>query len=138
MNYGIVNQSQLEDIDNIIRKDLIDKGVACVILFDTAGNSIVKSDNGVCNYDTYAFTALAAGNFAAVDSMANLVGEDGFSQLFHKGKKTSIHFCKVNDDLRLVSIFGPRISLGLLRLNVIEVINKIRDICRPGQKTNDD
>ena len=135
MNYGIENQDQLEAIDNVLQMDLIHSGVQCAILIDTAGNTISSCNDGTNNYDTYAFSALAAGNFATVESMAALAGEAEFSQLFHKGERISIHFCKVNNDLLLINIFDNQISLGLLRLKVSETIEKINMICRENQKT---
>ncbi|MEA2082939.1 MAG: roadblock/LC7 domain-containing protein [Thermodesulfobacteriota bacterium] len=135
MNYGFVNQDQLENIDKALKKDLIDIGVECVMLIDMAGNTIAKCDNGKCTVDTYAFAALAAGNYATVDAMAKLVGETEFSLLFHKGEKASIHFSKVNNDLLLITMFNRELSLGFLRLKVVELIEKIRNIC--GQSKND-
>jgi predicted regulator of Ras-like GTPase activity (Roadblock/LC7/MglB family) len=136
MNYGIETQEQLESIENTLQKELIDIGVICTILLDTAGNTIAKADDGKKSYDTYAFAALAAGNYASVDAMAQLIDEKEFSMLFHKGEHNSIQFCKVNEDLLLVNIFGKEISLGFLRLKVTEVVEKIKKICRATQKAS--
>ncbi len=134
MNHGIETTEQLEDIENTLQKELVDIGVICTILLDTAGNTIAKADNGTKSYDTYAFAALAAGNYASVDAMAQLIDEEEFSLLFHKGENSSIQFCKVNEDLLLVNIFSKEISLGFLRLKVTEVVEKIKRICRGSQK----
>ena len=72
--------------------------------------------------------ALAAGNFATVDAMAKLVGEQEFSLLFHKGTDCNIHFSKIDDELLLISMFGKEISLGFVRLNVVEAIEDIRKL----------
>lgn len=128
MNYGIVSQEQLEKIDQIIVSKLIDLGVDCAIIIDMAGNIITAKDNGESKYDVYSFAALAAGNFATVDAMAKLVGEQEFSLLFHKGQDSNIHFSKIDDELLLISMFGREISLGFLRLNVVEAIEQIRKL----------
>ena len=128
MNYGIVSQEQLERIDALLSDKLIKLGVDCVIIIDMAGNIITAKDNGTCKYDVYSFAALAAGNFATVDAMAKLVGEQEFSLLSHKGQESNIHFSKIDDELLLISMFGRDISLGFLRLNVVDVIEKIRQI----------
>ena len=122
------NQYQLDAIDKVILENLISDGLDHVIFMDMGGNAIAKHDNGKSYLDSTAFAALAAGNFAAVDAMAKLVGESEFSLLFHKGKKLSIHFSKVTDDTLLISMFNKDISLGLVRLKVIEVIKKIHRI----------
>lgn len=126
MNYGIVSQEQLEKIDEILDEKLLKLGVECVIIIDMAGNTITAKDNGTNKYDVYSFAALAAGNFATVDAMAKLIGEQEFSLLFHKGQDSSIHFSKINDELLLISLFGRDISLGFLRLNVVDAIEQIR------------
>ncbi|MCB2180904.1 MAG: roadblock/LC7 domain-containing protein [Desulfobulbaceae bacterium] len=123
-----VSQEQLEDIDAILKGDLLSIGVHCTIIIDVAGNTIAQIDDGHCTFDVAAFAALAAGNFAAVDAMAKLVGEEQFSLHFHRGESESIHFSKVNEDILLICIFGQDVSLGFLRLKTAEVIDKIKSI----------
>ncbi len=122
------NYSQLDAIDKAIKTNLVESGVDYVILMDMAGNSITKHNNDQSDLDATAFAALAAGNFAAVDAMAKLVGETEFSLLFHKGEKSSIHFSKVNEDILLITMFKKKISLGLVRLKVAETIRSINKI----------
>ena len=121
-----VSQEQLETIDVILKEDLLSIGVHCAIIIDVAGNTIAQLDNGRCSFDVVSFAALAAGNFAAVDAMAKLVGEQQFSLHFHRGENESIHFSKVNEDILLICIFGQDVSLGFLRLKTSEVIDKIK------------
>ena len=122
------SQEQLETIESIILHDLVESGAHSVLLIDMAGNILAKADDGECDHDIYSLAALASANFAAVDTMAKLVGENEFSLLFHKGEKESIHFSKVKKDFLLISIFGTKVSLGLLRLKVAEAIEKISAI----------
>ncbi|MBU1194749.1 MAG: roadblock/LC7 domain-containing protein [Proteobacteria bacterium] len=124
----MLNQSQLDAIDQLIIDNLIQSGLDHVIFMDMAGNTIAKHDNGQNKLDSTAFAALAAGNFAAVDAMAKLVGESEFSLLFHKGEKSSIHFSKVNEENLLISMFNKDISLGLVRLKVAQTIEQIDKI----------
>ncbi len=128
MNYGIVSQEQLEQSDEILEERLLKIGVDCVIIIDMAGNIITAREKGEKKYDIYSFAALAAGNFATVDAMAQLVGEEEFSLLFHKGEESNIQFSKIDDELLLITMFGPEISLGFLRLNIVEVIEEIRKL----------
>ena len=119
------NKSQLNAIDNAIKNHLIATGVDHVIYMDMSGNAIAKHDNGKTTLDSTAFAALAAGNYAAVDAMAQLVGESEFSLLFHKGEKSSIHFSKVDNDTLLISMFNKDISVGIVRLKVAEATKEI-------------
>jgi predicted regulator of Ras-like GTPase activity (Roadblock/LC7/MglB family) len=128
----MLTQNQLEAIDHAIAANLIEAGLDNIILMDMAGNTIAKYDNGKTHLDSTAFAALAAGNFAAVDAMAKLVGETEFSLLFHKGEKSSIHFSKVNEETLLITMFSKDISLGLVRLKVAETIQEINTILANG------
>jgi len=121
---------QLDKVESILQKDLINSGVNSVLLIDLAGNIIVQRDNGNCDHDLYSLAALASANFAAVETMAKIVGEDEFSLLFHKGENESIHFSKLLNEFLLISIFGPGVALGLLRLKVDEVVMKITRILK--------
>lgn len=123
-----LGQEELETIETILKEDLVDSGVHSVLLIDMAGNIIAKMDNGSCEHDLYSLAALASANFAAVDTMAKIVGEEEFSLLFHKGESENIHFSKVNVEFLLITIFGKETALGLLRLKVAEAIEKINAI----------
>lgn len=123
-----IDQDQLDDIERVLEDDLIPSGVHSTMLIDMAGNIIAKSDDGQCNHDVYSLAALASANFAAVDTMAKIVGENEFSLLFHKGESENIHFSKVNAEYLLITIFGKDVSLGLLRLKVAEAIRKINEL----------
>ncbi len=126
--YTSLGQEQLEKIEAILEGDLISSGVHSALLIDMAGNIIAQHDNGKCDHDVYSLAALASANFAAVDTMAKIVGEEEFSLLFHKGENENIHFSKVDNEFLLISIFGKDVSLGLLRLKVAEAIKKINEV----------
>jgi len=119
---------ELNAIEEALRHNLIDVGVNCVVLIDMAGNVIAEIDNGETKHDIYSLAALAAGNFGAVSAMAQIVGEDEFSLLFHKGDKECLHFSKIMTDLLLITIFGHDLSLGFLRLKVAETTKMIENI----------
>ena len=119
---------ELGEIENILKENLIDNGVHSVLMIDQAGNIVVQIDNGSCEHDMYSLAALASANFAAVDAMAKMVGEQEFSLLFHQGEKESTHFSKVNEEFLLINIFGKEIPLGLLRMKIVHTSKKIREI----------
>ena len=129
MDYNLGHE-QLTEIEEVLQEDLMGMGVHCVIFIDMAGNIVVNLDDGNIKHDVYSLAALAAGNFGAVSAMAQMIGEEDFSLLFHKGEKESIHFSKVLADFLLIIIFGHEISLGLLRLKVTESIEKIEKILK--------
>lgn len=123
------SKSQLDAIDDILDTRLMGAGIECVILMNQAGNTIAERNSGNCDINVTAFAALAAGNFAAVDAMAKMVGESEFALLFHKGEKVNVYFSKVNQNIFLITMFNAQITLGLIRLKVDEVIGQLSRIC---------
>lgn len=93
-----LDQNPLETIENILNEELIKNGSDSVILIDMAGNIIAKMDNGQFGHDLYSLPAWASANFAAMDTMAKIVGEKEFSLLFHKGENENIHFGRILKD----------------------------------------
>ncbi len=125
---GIMSGTQLQEMEHVLEEKLLTIGVDCVLVVDMAGNTVVSKSDGAQQYDVAALAALAAGNFASVDAMAKLIGEDEFSLLFHKGNDLSIHFSRINEELLLVCLFCSDLSLGFLRLSVGDAIEQIQQI----------
>ena len=124
----IVTTSMLEFVCSKIDESLIKAGVHTVLLVDQAGNVVASRGNSPKGIDIISLAALTAANFAATSELAKLIGEDDFTLLFHKGKKDSLHFVRINSDLIMVSIFDDNVSLGLVRLRVAELIKVIKDL----------
>ncbi len=122
----MLNEEHLDRIEYILQENLIDKGVSCSLLIDMAGNIIANLDSDKAELDIYSLAALAAGNYGAVGAMANLVGEDDFSLLFHRGKDVNVHFTNILNDYLLIDIFDNGLSLGFLRLIVADAVKKIK------------
>jgi predicted regulator of Ras-like GTPase activity (Roadblock/LC7/MglB family) len=59
-----------------------------------------------------------AGNVAATDGLARLIGEREFPVLFHEGERDNVYISVVSQRVILVVIFDERSSLGLVRLRV--------------------
>jgi len=120
-----LDEEQLNIIEESLKDDFMELGVHCVCMIDMAGNIIANFDNGEVDIDIYSLAALAAANFGAVNAIANIIGEQEFSLLFHKGKHESIHLRRVMEDFLLITIFGKETSLGFLRLRVDESVKKL-------------
>lgn len=87
-----------------------------VFLVDKAGQQIAKAGD-MEGVDPTALASLTAGNVAATEGVAQLVGEKTFSTLFHEGEKESLHINGILNLILLV-VFDERSSLGLVRLRV--------------------
>jgi predicted regulator of Ras-like GTPase activity (Roadblock/LC7/MglB family) len=88
-----------------------------VFLVDKNGQQIAASGE-IVGLDTTSLASLTAGNVAATDGLAQLIGEKEFPVLSHEGEKDNIHISVVSGRVILVVIFDQKSSLGLVRLRV--------------------
>ena len=94
-----------------------DANARAVFLVDKNGQQIANAGD-VAQFDITSLASLTAGNVAATDGLAKLIGEREFSVLFHEGEREHIHISIVAKRAILVVIFDDRSSLGLVRLRV--------------------
>jgi predicted regulator of Ras-like GTPase activity (Roadblock/LC7/MglB family) len=86
-------------------------------LIDKAGQSIASSGS-IEEGDPTALASLTAGNVAATEGLAQVIGEASFSTLYHEGEEESLYISLVADRVILLVIFDEQSSLGLVRLRV--------------------
>ena len=110
-------EAEFNQIKAIISKLRVDANSKVVFLVDKNGQQIAAHGD-IENLDTTSLASLTAGNVAATDGLARLIGEKEFSILFHEGEKDNIHISIVAQRVILVVIFDERSSLGLVRLRV--------------------
>ena len=89
----------------------------CVFLVDRNG-LLITSSGDADHVDGVALASLTAGNMAATNGIANLIGESEFGAVFHQGAKDSIHISLIGERMILVIIFAENSSLGLVKLRV--------------------
>jgi predicted regulator of Ras-like GTPase activity (Roadblock/LC7/MglB family) len=88
-----------------------------VFLIDKAGQQIACCGE-MQGVDATSLASLTAGNVAATEGVAQLVGEPEFSNLYHEGKRDNLHMTVIADRVILLVVFDERSSLGLVRLRV--------------------
>src|ERR1700730_12870914 len=113
----VMYEEEFNQIKQVISKLRIDANAKVVFLVDKNGQQIAAVGD-LTMLDTTSLASLTAGNVAATDGLARLIGEKEFSILFHEGEKDNIHISIVAQRVILVVIFDERSSLGLVRLRV--------------------
>ncbi len=86
-------------------------------LLDKNGQHIALSGD-LAAIDATSLASLTAGNVAATDGLARLIGEREFSILFHEGEHDNLHINVISGKAILLVLFDLRSSLGLVRLRV--------------------
>jgi predicted regulator of Ras-like GTPase activity (Roadblock/LC7/MglB family) len=123
----VMYEEEFNQIKGIISKLRVDANAKVVFLVDKNGQQIAAHGD-IENLDTTSLASLTAGNVAATDGLARLIGEKEFSILFHEGEKDNIHISIVAQRVILVVIFDERSSLGLVRLRVKKASQELGDV----------
>ncbi|MEO8432029.1 MAG: roadblock/LC7 domain-containing protein [Acidobacteriota bacterium] len=113
----VLYDEEFQKIKEALSRLRQDANANVVFLVDKNGQQIAAVGD-VASLDTTSLASLTAGNVAATDGLARLIGEKEFSILFHEGEKDNIHISIVALRVILVVIFDERSSLGLVRLRV--------------------
>ena len=98
-----------------------------VFLIDKNGAQLAAAGD-MDGLDPTSLASLTAGNVAATDGLAKLLGEREFSILFHEGEHDNLHINVVSGTAILVVLFDERSSLGLVRLRVKKATGELAGI----------
>ncbi|HRH41655.1 MAG TPA: roadblock/LC7 domain-containing protein [Pyrinomonadaceae bacterium] len=122
----IIQEHQFQKIKSLLARLCVESAARVVFLVDRDGQPIaVHGDIG--DMDTTSFSSLAAGNVAATNSMAKLLGEDIFPTVVHEGERESIYICVIGRSL-LVLVFDDRSTLGLVKLRTKKASHELAAI----------
>jgi predicted regulator of Ras-like GTPase activity (Roadblock/LC7/MglB family) len=123
----VLHEEEFTRIRDVLSRLRGECNAKIVFLVDKNGQQIAAIGE-LTSIDTTALASLAAGNVAATDSLARLIGEKEFSVLFHEGERDNLHISVVGGRVILVVIFDERSSLGLVRLRVKRGSNELAAI----------
>jgi predicted regulator of Ras-like GTPase activity (Roadblock/LC7/MglB family) len=119
-------------LDGVLGDFLKKAEAELTVVIDRGGNVISQfGDRNVT--DVTIIAALAAGSFAATRELARRIGEIEFNALFHQGNGSHMFMNSVDDDTIMITVFGPRTTVGLVRFysaaaaqNVAGILKKLQ------------
>lgn len=113
----ILHEADYRRLQSILARTQKDLRAHLVLLIDRSGHQIAceGSDQEI---DQTALASLAAANVAATNGLAEIVGEPGFSVLYHQGNQRSIHISDVASRFSLVLVFDQTVASGVVRWKV--------------------
>ncbi len=121
----VIREEDHSRLTGLLERLVAESSAKFSFLIDRAGQRIA-SGGDLGEVDPTALASLVAGNVAATEGVAQLVGETSFASLFHEGQKESLHISSAGPSILLV-VFDERSSLGLVRLRVQQLTAPISD-----------
>src|SRR6266498_1865201 len=123
----VMYEEEYQQIKDTLHRLQVDSNSKIVFLVDKNGQQIAVAGD-MRGVDATSLASLTAGNVAATDGLAKLIGEKEFSILFHEGERDNIHISLVAQRVILVVIFDEKSSLGLVRLRVKKASQELNDV----------
>lgn len=112
-------------------EELLEKSEGDFALVIDRGGTILSQHGEIPDStDTTIIAALAAGSFAATKELATRIGEPEFSALYQQGAHCHILMNAVDDDTVMVTVFGPKTTVGLVRFYSARAIVRIGAVLR--------
>ena len=120
-----IGNEQVEQLEEVL-SELIWKTSSMSSPLISTRNTLFAGYTG--NINAVALASLSASHFAATVALARMLSEKQFTVLFHKGLSENIDINRVGNKLLLITIFGQKTVLGILREETEKTIQKINDI----------
>lgn len=124
---GSLSEIDAQRLTSILESFIAETHADCALLCDRSGRLLTRSgDTGLMDNTTFA--SLVAGDFAASDQLARLLGEEEFSSLYHAGEGRSMYLADVSGYSILAAVFDDRTTLGMLRLKSRAAVPKLIEL----------
>jgi predicted regulator of Ras-like GTPase activity (Roadblock/LC7/MglB family) len=112
-------------LDKVLENFLEHSEASFTLVIDRGGAVLSEHGQIPSSIDPTILAALAAGSFAATRELALRVGETEFSALHQQGRQSQILMSAINDDAVLMTVFGPKTTLGLVRFYSTSAVKQI-------------
>lgn len=121
---GTLTEGDVQQFDRLLSSFVAEARAFCAVLVDRSGRQITKAGNTAA-LDAATFASLVAGDFAASDQLARILGEEEFSSLYHAGEGNSMFLTDVHGWGILAALFDGKTTLGMVRLRCKLVVPKL-------------
>jgi predicted regulator of Ras-like GTPase activity (Roadblock/LC7/MglB family) len=133
----VLSAAQAQAIDDCLERMAFESEARCIILADMTGQ-LVSERGQLEGMNTQVLSALAAGELAATNEMARLVGEKArFKLLLHEGEEHSVYLSDVGEQLILVIVFEVTTPIGLVRMILKQAVEDLGPILWQSQENGE-
>jgi predicted regulator of Ras-like GTPase activity (Roadblock/LC7/MglB family) len=122
----------IEDVATLdgVLADFLKKAEADLTVVIDRGGNVISQFGDMNAIDVTIIAALAAGSFAATQELARRIGEVEFNALYHQGNGSHIFMNSVDDDTIMITVFGRRTTVGLVRFYSTATAQSVSDLLK--------
>lgn len=111
-------------------EDFLKKAEAELTVVIDRGGNVISQFGDMEVTDVTIIAALAAGSFAATRELARRIGELEFNALYHQGNGNHIFMNSVDEDTIMITVFGGRTTVGLVRFYSAVAAQRVAEILK--------
>src|SRR5213082_2623339 len=128
----------IEDVATLdaVLEDFLKKTESELTVVIDRGGNVISQYGDMSAMDVTVIAALAAGSFAATRELARRIGEVEFNALYHQGNGSHIFMNSVDDDRIMITLFGRRTTVGLVRFYSTGTAQQVALLLKSLQKGN--
>ena len=89
------------------------------------GGFLICQRGDVQSFDTVTLAALAAGSFAATQTIASIVNEPNFTSLYQQGEEVSMLATSIDQNCVLVVVFRASLSVGAVKYYAVSTTKQV-------------
>jgi predicted regulator of Ras-like GTPase activity (Roadblock/LC7/MglB family) len=114
---GTLPQLIEEDIQRLeeVLRELLENSDGTTALIIDKGGFLISSQGDSRQFDLTTIAALASGAYMANQTIANLIHETNFNNVYQQGEKFSMFVNLVDEHCLLVVIFKAQLSVGAVK-----------------------
>jgi predicted regulator of Ras-like GTPase activity (Roadblock/LC7/MglB family) len=122
----------IEDVATLdgLLGDFLKKAEAELTVVIDRGGNVISQFGDMTVMDVTIVAALAAGSFAATRELARRIGEVEFNALYHQGNGSHIFMNSVDEETIMITVFGPRTTVGLVRFYATGAAQQIAQLLK--------
>jgi|SRR5687767_9286988 len=113
-SFPALNQDDLDLLDKVMG-ELLRKSEADLALLVEKAGYLIHQCGRQQELDTTTFATLGSNAFNAVQFMASLVNESGFTSMYQQGEKFSTLMVNVDENSLLVIVFPTHLTVGSMK-----------------------
>src|SRR5215470_1154627 len=107
-------EEDIQQLDESLRELLRQSDATTALVIDQGGFLITHQGDSR-NFDLTTIAALASGAFMANQTIANLVHETDFNNVYQQGERHSIFAVCIDEHCLMVVIFKAQLSVGAVK-----------------------
>ncbi|MEN8375835.1 MAG: roadblock/LC7 domain-containing protein [Gemmatimonadota bacterium] len=118
------DSSDQDNVARVLGRFREEAGARGVFLVGRSGQ-LLQAEGRTGGIDGASFASLAAADFAAGRQLAELLGDEDFSALYHQGAPECMYLMDVGGEAILAALFDQGTTLGLVRMQTKRVVPEL-------------